>query len=142
MERIAMRNNVGMTLIEMLIAMLISLIVFLALMQSVLMAINRNLQNELRDEAVNVGDMRINAFMSLPFTDTHLTATSGYVADPMLPQNANLVTRTVRNITVNYTSTVKITDLDAYDKQLDVQISWIYRGQSYFHGISTIVRAK
>lgn len=138
MERIVMRDNSGMTLIEMLIAMLISLIVFLALMQSTLMGINTNVQNELRDEAVNVADMRMNAYMNLPFTDANLAAT-GFVADRLLAP-ATVVTRNIRSVTVNYTPTVQISNLDVNNKQVDLQVMWTWRGQAYTHIISTIVR--
>ena len=62
-----MFNKKGVTLIEMMIALVILLVVSLALMQTAIIGISMNVQNALRDEAVNVAEMRMNQLRSMPF---------------------------------------------------------------------------
>jgi len=128
MERIAIFNKKGVTLIEMMIALVILLVVSLALMQTALIGIKANLQNTLRDEAVSVAEMRINQLRSLPF-DSISTA----------PAEAE-VTRNFRGFTQIYTPTRTIDDINANSKQISILVSWTYRGKDYSHGVTTIVR--
>src|SRR5512142_49616 len=69
MERIALSNNKGMSLIEVMIALLILAIVSLALMQTALLGMKENLRNAIRDEAVNVADQRMNELRETQYDD-------------------------------------------------------------------------
>ena len=63
-----MRDERGMTLIEILISLTLLSIVSLALIQSSLVAININVRNELRDEAVSVAEQRMNELRNTLFS--------------------------------------------------------------------------
>ncbi len=126
MERIAIFNKKGVTLIEMMIALVILLVVSLALMQTALIGIKANLQNTLRDEAVSVAEMRINQLRSLPFDS--------------IPDAETPVTRDFRGFTQTYTPTRTIDVINANSKQISILVSWTYRGKDYSHGVTTIVR--
>jgi prepilin-type N-terminal cleavage/methylation domain-containing protein len=129
MERVAMFNKKGVTLIEMMIALVILLVVSLALMQTAIIGMNVNLQNILRDEAVNIAEMRMNQLRSLPY-------------DSILPGAEAPVTRTFRGFTETYTPTRIVSTLltSTNIKQVTISVSWDYRGKTYSHGITTIVR--
>ena len=125
-----MFNKKGVTLIEMMIALVILLIVSLALMQTAIIGMNVNLQNALRDEAVNIAEMRMNQLRSLPF-------------DSISPGAETPVTRNFRGFTETYNSTRTINAFTANSqqiKQIFILVSWDYRGKTYNHGITTIVR--
>jgi type IV pilus assembly protein PilV len=129
MERVAMFNKKGVTLIEMMIALVILLVVSLALMQTAIIGMNVNLQNILRDEAVNIAEMRMNQLRSLPF-------------DSISP-GAETVTRNFRGFTETYNSLRTIATITANSqqiKQISILVSWTYRGKTYDHGITSIVR--
>jgi prepilin-type N-terminal cleavage/methylation domain-containing protein len=131
------RNNKGVTLIEMMFALVILLIMSLAVMQTALLGIATNVQNTLRDEAVSIAEMRINQLTSLPFTAT-LTDPS-LVAPGTTPAEA-VVTRSFRGFSVQYTPTRTITDISASSKQITITVTWDYKGKSYTHGVTTIMR--
>jgi type IV pilus assembly protein PilV len=124
-----MFNKKGVTLIEMMIALVILLVVSLALMQTAIIGMNVNLQNVLRDEAVNIAEMRMNQLRSLPF-------------DSISP-GADTDSRDFRGFTETYNSLRTINTITANSqqiKQIFIRVDWNYRGKTYSHGITTIVR--
>lgn len=141
MGRIVLHNKKGMTLIEMLIGILLISIVGLALMQMTLLSISTNVQNATRDEAVRVAEERMEQLRQLRFNDTvidgGLSATGGG-----LPIPDGTVARTIRNTTQTYTRTRAISDIGAGPgaKQITITVSWDYKGRTYTHGITTILK--
>lgn len=137
MARIVVHNNKGVTLIEMMVALGILLVVSLALMQTTLVGMRMNLQNTLRDEAVSVAETRMNQLRVLRFTnaitDPGLIATGGLVSD-------GTDTRNFRSFSKVYTRSLTIADLGTDSKQITVSVAWPYRGQTFTHAITTIMR--
>ena len=123
-----MFNKKGVTLVEMMIALVILLVVSLALMQTAIIGMNVNLQNVLRDEAVNIAEMRMNQLRIVPFDTLDSIASE------------TTVTRNFRGFTETYTPARTINTINANSKQISIMVSWTYRGQIYNHGITTIVR--
>jgi len=121
-------NNKGMTLIEIMFAIVILLIASLALMQTALLGISMNVQNAMRDEAVNVAEMEMNDLRSLPYDSIDSAAT------------ATVASRNFRGFVVNYDVTPQVANLNSNSKQINVSIAWSYRGKAYTHGITTILR--
>lgn len=132
-----MLNNKGVTLIEMMFALVILLIASLALMQTALLGISTNVQNTLRDEAVSVAEMRINELTSRPFT---ASVTDPWLDAPGTTPAETVVPRTFRGFTVHYTPTRTITNISPTSKQITITITWDYKGRSYTHGVTTIMR--
>lgn len=129
----------------MLIAMMILAIVAVALMQSSIIVLQKNLQNEMRDEAVRIAEQRMNEIRSGPggFDNPNggldLVATGG-VSVP-LPT----VTRTIRNVTVGFIVNKRVDELDgagpnANTKQVTLTVAWTFRGSQYTHAVMSIVR--
>lgn len=129
MARNAKRYKNGMTLIEVMIAIVILMVVSLAVMQTALVGMNTNLQNSLRDEAVNVADQRMNELRNMPFDSialgTHVEAG---------------IVKASRASNVTYTPTRAITQINADMKQITMSIAWSYRGKNYTHSVTTIMR--
>jgi prepilin-type N-terminal cleavage/methylation domain-containing protein len=143
MEQIVLKNNQGLTLVEVLIAMVVFLLVSLAMMQTALVGIDSNSRNFLRDEAVSVTEIRMNEARNVPFASLVSDA-----ADVPIVRN-------IRNITggVTFNTRVVVTELDgdgnlgtddANIKQINVTNTWEWRdntvanGNPYTHRISTI----
>jgi prepilin-type N-terminal cleavage/methylation domain-containing protein len=143
MELHVLKSNEGLTLVEVLIAMVVFLLVSLAMMQTALVGIDSNTISMLRDEAVNVAELRMNEARNVPFASLVSDA-----ADVPIVRN-------VRNITggVAYTTRVVVAELDgdgnlgtddANTKQINVTTTWEWRdktvanGDPYTHRISTI----
>ncbi len=144
MAHSALSNKQGYSLIEMLVALAILAIVAVALMQSSLLVIQKNSQNELRDEAVRIGEQTMNTIRSSP---------GGFDATPADAQHVDLtvetlrslpsVTRTIRGGSVPYNVLKTVTMLDApanNNKQVTVTVNWSFRNQQYSHSIVSIVR--
>ncbi len=127
MDQTVLTNKKGMTLVEVMFALVILLIASLALMKTALLGISMNVQNALRDEAVNVAEQRMNEVKSQPF-DTIATG-----AEPA-------VSRDFRGFTVTYTPTRTVADINVNSKQISISVAWSYRGQAYSHSITTILR--
>jgi prepilin-type N-terminal cleavage/methylation domain-containing protein len=129
MAQRAMFNKKGMTLIEIMIALVILLFASLALMKIAVLTISTNVQNVVRDEAVNAAETRMNDLRSVPFDNIETAAT------------ATVISRNVRNFTVNYNiPTPAVTPINANCKQITISVAWSYRGQAYTHSITTILR--
>jgi len=143
MEQRVLKNEQGLTLIEVLIAMVVFLLVSLAMMQTALVGIDANSRNFLRDEAVNVTEQRMSEARNRPFAS-------------LISDAADVpITRNVRNITGGVTFHTRMlvaepdgdgnlaTD-DANTKQINITTTWEWRdntvanGNAYTHSISTI----
>jgi type IV pilus assembly protein PilV len=130
-EETVLLNNKGMTLIEVMFALVILLISSLALMQTATLGISMNVQNALRDEAVNVAEMEMNDLRSRPFDNIASAAIT------------TVASRNFRGFTVNYTITPTVTDINAssqQSKQITVAVAWSYRNKDYKHEITTLLR--
>jgi prepilin-type N-terminal cleavage/methylation domain-containing protein len=139
MERLVLFNKKGVSLIEMMIALVILLVVSLALMQTALLGTSTNVKNQLRDEAVNIAEMRMNQLRSLPFTELN---TSDYLKAPGDTPAETVVQRNFRGFSIDYTPARTISDISTDTKQVTIMISWSYRGQAYTHGITSIMRKR
>ena len=130
MERPVLHNKNGMTLIEVMISLLLLMVVALAVMQTALVGMKANLQNALRDEAVNVVDQRMNELRDTAFDSISLGVTVEAA-----------ISRTFRaGIVVKYTPTRTVTNINTNTKQVTLSVAWPYGGQNYTHSVTTIMR--
>ena len=120
----------GMTLIEIMIALLLMTIVAVALMQATIMVMNNNVKNELRDEAVSVAEQIMNEVRNTQFADLATSPTT------------TTRTRNIRAFTVTYTALLSPTVVNTNAMQETLTIEWIYRGRTYQHSVSTVLRSK
>ncbi len=132
MGQTALRNNRGMTLIEVLIAMVILLIAALAMLQTSALSIHTNVANSLRDEAGGVAEGTMNQIRNIPFASLTDTGAAG-AAEPTVERKhrAGSVSYAVRRI---------VRDISADAKQVTVTVTWTYKGKSSTHSITSIRR--
>ncbi len=126
------RDNKGMTLIEVMIALMLFMITFMALIQTVVVATNTNVINELRDDAVNVAEQRMNELRNTPFTAPDMQV-GGVVTEPT-------ITRNVRAVTCAFQPYRTVTQVNDNTRQVNLRITWSYRGMNYEHNVSTVMR--
>lgn len=143
-------NNInaekGVTLVEVMIALVVALIVFLALMQTALVGIDANIRNILRDEALGVAAEKMDQARNLSFASLGLS--------PATP-SVSVVRRQVRNLKdpsnptedISFSATSTIRELDgdgnfgtddANNKQVNILVTWQWKGDNYTHSITTI----
>jgi prepilin-type N-terminal cleavage/methylation domain-containing protein len=128
----------GFTLVEVMIALIIMLIVFLALMQTALVGIDSNMINTLRNEAVNIAEIRMNEARNSPFDS--------------LVSGSQIERRKIRNLKdpsnpsldFPFTKNTNITNIGGDNKQVNITVTWEWKektvanGNPYTHSITTI----
>lgn len=136
-----MKNNKGVSLVEVMVALLVALLVFFAMMQTALVGIDSNVRNLLRDEAVSVAQERMDAarnavYASLVSGNQTVRRNIRNLKDPDNPSE---------NIPFNTTTTVAeldgdgnlLTD-DSNNKQINILVTWQWKGTNYTHSITTV----
>ena len=132
--KIGKTNKKGLTLVEMMIALVVLLLVFLALMQTALLSINSNINNIIRDEAVSVAEQHMIFIRNMKFDDVSVT---GFIADTRPEIND---TRDFRNFSVTFIPQRRVTDQGLDNKQVDITVSWIWKGETFTHSINAVLR--
>lgn len=124
-----------MTLIEVMMALMIALIVFFGLMETARVAVGHNAGNALRDEAVSIGEEKINLLRRVPFATLAAMPT-------MLPSPyTDNVTRQFRRMNVTFAVTGTHTALGSNLDQVMFTVTWPHIGRPPFsHTFTTIVR--
>jgi type II secretory pathway pseudopilin PulG len=129
MERLVRLDNRGMSLIELIISMLILMVVAIALVQSSLLAMNTNVMNEMRSEAVSVAEQQMNMVRNTPFANLSTLPTT------------TTVYRNVRmKINTPFTASLAQSAINANSTQVTVTVSWTYRNSSFSTSMSTVMR--
>lgn len=157
-----LRNNSGFTLVEVMIAMVISIIGMLAMANVAVMAIDANMGNLLRDEAVKIADERINGTLQL--TDINGNALSTWPSLKSRTRNQlaamtsaaascqpGFILRDSKGVRRDYSMCWRITQQGANSNAFlaEVWVGWNYKGgnvagipptgRRYQHGISTLI---
>ena len=134
-----MKNNGGMTLIEVLVALAIVFIVFLGMSSGGLVVLDQNIKNAQRDEAVGVAEMEMEQVRMIPFAT--------------IANDNHIVNRQIRGLSVGYTvaRTVANPDgatpaTDPNNRRVTINVTWdrIVNNQTktYSHTVITIVRPR
>lgn len=128
-----MKNNGGMTLVEVLVALAIVFIVFLGMSSAGIVVLDQNIKNSQRDEAVIVAEMELQEVRNTPFDNIVSTTTPRHVF------------RQIRGLNMDYTINRTVVALDAQNKQVTDNVSWTrlenHTQKVYSHLVMTIVRS-
>lgn len=134
-----MKNNDGMSLVEVLVALAIVFIVFLGMSSGGLLVLDQNIKNSQRDEAVGVAEMEMEQIRSTPFAT--------------IANDNHVVNRQIRGLNVGYNVARTVTNpdgsspaTDPNNRRVSVSVTWNrienQQTKSYNHTVLTIVRAK
>ena len=107
-------NNSGFTLVEFLVAIVILMVGLLGLLQTVNYAISHNMVNQLRQEALILGDERMNHEKAKPFAAIS-TNTRTFV-----------VPRAINGAFRNYSVVKTGSALTTQSTNIDFQLFWHY----------------
>jgi type IV pilus assembly protein PilV len=123
-------NDMGFTLAEFLVAIFILMVGLLGLLQSINVAMDKNLDNILRNEAVQLADDRMMLKRSKSFTQLSTT-----VANPTKIS----VALATRGILKNYSVQEKVISRTNLSKEVVIDVSWKNKNVVSSHSISSIV---
>lgn len=134
-----MKDNVGMTLVEVLVAMAIVFIIFLGMSSAGLVVLDQNIKNSQRDEAVSVAEMEMQQARNTPFNVLTLASDNVSVS-------IDNVSRQIRGLNVNYGVWRTVNHLDVNNLQVSINVTWNrienQQTRSYNHTVLTIVRQR
>jgi type IV pilus assembly protein PilV len=125
-------NKRGFTLIELLVAIVILSVGLLALLQTVNIALMHNASNMLRSEAIQLADEQMALEMSKPFA---LIST----VPSTKPANVKLISRQVNLTYENYSVVKRGTVVSPNTTNVNVSVSWRYKGQYYSHAVTSML---
>jgi prepilin-type N-terminal cleavage/methylation domain-containing protein len=128
-----MKNNGGMTLVEVLVAMAIVFVVFLGMSSAGLVVLDQNIKNSQRDEAVSVAELEMQRVRNTPFDN---------IVSDTTPRHEF---RQIRGLNVDYTINRTVVGLNPQNKQVTNNVSWTRwennTQKTYSHQVMTIVRS-
>lgn len=144
-------NNKGLTLVEVMIALSVFLLVFMGLFQTALLSVEHNMKNILRDEAINIAAMRMEEERSKPFDNlqSYTTAMPSGSDCPVSMTIGEPIQKIFRNMTKDFCINLECREIggdgdcttsDSENKQLSIQVGWMWKGEEYTHDITTLVR--
>lgn len=126
-ELMLSRNNKcnhGFTLIEVLVAIVILMVGLLGMFQSINLALDKNLENQYRQNAVSIGEKMLGDQKAMKF-------------DNITGRNVRTVETVASNsVFKNFSVEHHVTNLSVSDvksKQISVMVWWRYRGRNYEH---------
>jgi type IV pilus assembly protein PilV len=129
-------KNKGFTLIEVMMAMLILIVGMLGLLQSINLALETNLRNQLREEAVYVGERSMNELRGKGFDNI-----SSVDSPALFTYKTYSVASKIRGTSRKYgvsrsTLTLAKDGLQPVTKQLNILVTWTYKGIAYENRVS------
>jgi type IV pilus assembly protein PilV len=133
--QILISSEKGFSLVELLVSLVILTVGMLGLLQSVNLAIDTNMKNNFRDEAVMVGEDSMSQEKSKAFALISSNTTKSFG-----------VSRKFRNAFKNYSVTKSIEALpnvtNPNTKRIQIGVKWVHRGQKYEHSVSSMVSSE
>lgn len=122
----ARSSESGFTLIEFLVAIVILMVGMLGLLQMVNVALNHNLQNQLRNEAVNVLDAEMGKEIAKGYNQGVITVRN-YTSSRQILNAFKLYSVSQTGVTLQNS------------REINFQVSWRHKGVRYTHEASSVL---
>jgi type IV pilus assembly protein PilV len=120
-------DNNGFTLAEFLVAIVILMVGLLGMLQGINIAMDKNMENILRNEAILVADDRMMLKRAKSFDALSTTTSNIYLQ------------RFHRGGFKNYSVRETVSLATTNSKEVNINVTWKYRNKSSTHSVSTFV---
>ena len=127
-----MRDDRGFTLVEIMVSLVVLMVMFLGMMQTVLVGIDSNMVNVLREEAVLIAEQEMNNARDSDFVT--LVNDGATINKSFRRMDADSGTG------IPFTWARTVTPIDVSNVQVEIEVTWPWKGQVFDHTIQTIVR--
>ncbi len=147
------RGTEGLSLVEVIIALTIFLIVFMGVLQAALLGIDMNMHNILRDEAITIAAARMEEMRSLPFASPNLVSDSTSLPSgvdcPATFTTGTRIQRSIRSMTKDFCVNLNCQEIggdndcstnDSDNRQINIRVTWRWKGEDYVHSVTTLRR--
>lgn len=119
----------GFTLIEVMVSIVILMVGLLGMFQAINLALDKNLENQLRQKAIAVAEQQLNDLKGRSFSSiTGNTSGCVSVASGSAFKNIS-VQRQIADLAVT----------DSKTKQVSIRVWWNYRGRPYEHQTASAI---
>jgi type IV pilus assembly protein PilV len=135
---VSLDNRSGFTLIEFCVAVLIMMVGLMGLLQAVNIATVHNLGSLLRNEAVSVADEQMVLAKTSVYNSDLFTHLGDGTADDLL-KIPKRVDRKTRGGFSNYSVNWRVSPASTISKEIEVRVTWRYKGNRFNHRISTLI---
>jgi prepilin-type N-terminal cleavage/methylation domain-containing protein len=122
------RSTAGFTLIEVMVSIIILMVAMLGTFQAINLALDKNVQNQFRQNGMAVAEQQMNELKARPFSN---------ITGAMIQSSVRV---TSGSFFKNYSVERRVADLSAsgsHTKQVSVRVWWQYRGRTYEHQVVT-----
>lgn len=113
-----------------MVAMLISLVSMFALLQALGIAMDMNVKNQQRDEAVQIATDRMTRFRAIPFAQISTSYGTEYVTSTLRGAIGGQPVRVIK----------RSSSLSSTSKLVSVRVRWLYKNISTSHEVQSMVQ--
>ena len=121
-------NKRGFTLLEVMVSIIILMVAMLGTFQAINLALDKNVENQLRQKGMAVAEQQLNDLKARPFSN---------ITGANIQSTVRVATGSAFK---NYSVARQVTELSAsnsHTKQVSIRVWWSYRGRPYEHQVVT-----
>ena len=130
----ALLNNKGFTLIEFMVSILIMTVGLFGLLSAINVALSRNMETQLRNEAISVLDKEMARELSKGFNNISTTTTP----PPGMLRQSNIMNATVNYWLIRSGQTISSAGANPTSKVVNYQVNWTYHNIPYSYNASSV----
>lgn len=120
----------GFTLIEVMVSIVILMVAMMGMFQTINLAMDKNIENQLRQKGMAVAEQQLNDLKARPFANITGNSIKSFVSIASASVFKNIsVERRIDNLSASNSQT----------KQISIRVWWRYRNRPYEHQVTSSI---